>query len=206
MQFNTMGVLGMSVQHERRQYPSPRINSRRRLFHHLHQPEDDHHPVGHCCCLPVCLPLLLHLVVLDCQVRPRWLGGHIIGQAAVVQRGGAWTILSPTGTKPCWSTKCYCTTAGENQRKRSLLTLCRFYPGCLYGATTYIEAFTFAVVTHMTIGRLVILLADMHINASSRRLSNEPASICQLAAKRERPPWGWMPALCPGCVGCRSSC
>jgi hypothetical protein len=28
----------------------------------------------------------------------------------------------------------------------------RFYPGCLYGATTYVEAFTFSIVTHMTIG------------------------------------------------------
>ncbi|EFN59959.1 hypothetical protein CHLNCDRAFT_133057 [Chlorella variabilis] len=28
----------------------------------------------------------------------------------------------------------------------------RFYPGCLYGATTYVEAFVFSVVTHMTIG------------------------------------------------------
>jgi hypothetical protein len=32
------------------------------------------------------------------------------------------------------------------------LLACSFSPGCLYGATTYIEAFTFAVVTHMTIG------------------------------------------------------
>ena len=29
---------------------------------------------------------------------------------------------------------------------------CRFYPGCLYGATTYVEAFTFSIVTQMTIG------------------------------------------------------
>ncbi|PSC68160.1 E set domain-containing [Micractinium conductrix] len=28
----------------------------------------------------------------------------------------------------------------------------RFYPGCLYGATTYVEAFTFSIVTQMTIG------------------------------------------------------
>lgn len=28
----------------------------------------------------------------------------------------------------------------------------RFYPGCLYGATTYVEVFTFSVVTQMTIG------------------------------------------------------
>ncbi|KAL4447568.1 hypothetical protein ABPG75_004787 [Micractinium tetrahymenae] len=28
----------------------------------------------------------------------------------------------------------------------------RFYPGCVYGATTYVESFTFAIVTQMTIG------------------------------------------------------
>lgn len=28
----------------------------------------------------------------------------------------------------------------------------RYYPGCVYGATTYVEAFTFAIVTQMTIG------------------------------------------------------
>lgn len=29
---------------------------------------------------------------------------------------------------------------------------CSFYPGCVYGATTYVECFTFAIITQMTIG------------------------------------------------------
>lgn len=33
---------------------------------------------------------------------------------------------------------------------------CRYYPGCLYGASSYVEAFTFTIVTHMTIGALYL--------------------------------------------------
>ena len=63
----------------------------------------------------------------------------------------------------------------------------RFYPGCLYGATTYVEAFTFSIVTHMTIGACQQLLCRVGLAAPLRVLPAASVRVCSL----------WRPAACP---------
>ena len=38
-----------------------------------------------------------------------------------------------------------------NLRKKAMH--CRYHPGCLYGATSFVEAWVFAVITHTTVGK-----------------------------------------------------